>query len=254
VARDVTADLEAEQLKADFVATVSHELRTPLTPLKGFLTSLIKGTVEDSPEARAEYYRIMANQVDRLERLINDLLEASRIESGKSLVESRSLDLAAVLGAQVAEFASAHPDRSIILSPTLPVMVSADPLRLEQVASNLIANACKYSPAGSTVTVSISRTPSHAIVNVRDEGEGIPLSEQDKVFERFHRVENGLTRRTGGAGLGLYIAKRLVEAMSGRVWVVSRPGVGSTFSFSLPLEEAEDHAASGPTPASLATV
>ena len=235
VARDVTAEMEAEQMKRDFVATVSHELRTPLTPLKGFLTTLLRGTGEDTPEARQEYYRIMLNQTNRLERLITDLLEVSRIEAGKLLAESGPMELSAVIAEQVREFTEAQPDRVIrVRAPKRPVIVSGDPFRVGQVVANLISNALKYSPRESPIQVGISLAGEEAVVSVRDQGEGIPPAEQHRVFERFHRVEGGLARSTGGTGLGLYIAKHLVEGMDGRIWLHSELGVGSTFSFSLP--------------------
>jgi PAS domain S-box-containing protein len=237
VARDITADLESEQLKADFVATVSHELRTPLTPLKGFLSALLQGTVEDSREAREEYYRIMLNQTSRLERLITDLLEVSSLESGKPVMDLRSVEVTSVIAEHVSESSTTDGGRVTFSSPDGPVLVHADPFRLGQVIANLVSNALKYSPDGSPVEVTVIRDGEQAIISVRDQGEGIPLSEQARVFDRFHRVESGMTRRTGGTGLGLYIAKRLVEAMAGRLWLTSRPGEGSTFSFSLPLAE-----------------
>ena len=236
VARDVTRELEAEELKADFVATVSHELRTPLTPLKGFLASLLQGTVEDSPQARQEYYRIMLNQANRLERLITDLLEVSRMESGKPRMHSDAVELTSLVGEQIQEFAESDPGRVVLFqSPQTPLYVQGDRFRLGQVIGNLLSNALKYSPADSTVEVVVESEGGEAVVSVVDSGDGIPLSEQERVFDRFHRLENGLTRQTGGTGLGLYIAKRLIEAMSGRLWLVSRPGEGSTFSFSLPV-------------------
>jgi PAS domain S-box-containing protein len=238
VARDITADLETEQLKADFVATVSHELRTPLTPLKGFLSALLNGSVEDSPKAREEYYRIMLNQANRLERLITDLLEVSRIESGKPVVDARPTELTSLIAEHIKEYPAEDASRMEIRTGGDPVLVHADPFRVGQVISNLVSNALKYSPSTSQVEVDVQKDGEQAILSVRDHGEGIPLSEQDRVFERFHRVESGMTRTTGGTGLGLYIAKRLVEAMGGRLWLLSRPGEGSTFSFSLPLAEA----------------
>jgi PAS domain S-box-containing protein len=239
VARDVTAEMQAEQMKRDFVATVSHELRTPLTPLKGFLTTLMRGTGEDTPEARQEYYRIMLNQTNRLERLITDLLEVSRIEAGKSLAAIHPMELSSVLAEQVKEFSESQPDRSIgVRMPKSPVIVAGDPFRVGQVVSNLVSNALKYSPREAPVTVSLSVTDTEAVISVRDRGEGVPAAEQHRVFERFHRVEGGLTRTTGGTGLGLYIARHLVESMDGRIWLRSEPGIGSTFSFSLPLAAA----------------
>ncbi|MFN2543316.1 MAG: sensor histidine kinase [Actinomycetota bacterium] len=237
VARDITADLETEQLKADFVATVSHELRTPLTPLKGFLSALLNGTVEDEPQARQEYYKIMLNQTSRLERLITDLLEVSRIESGKPVVEARPVELTGLIREHVKEYTGDEDGRIVTRMPDGDVLVQADPFRVGQVIANLISNALKYSPSDTPVEVTVRRDGEQAIISVKDRGEGIPLSEQDRVFERFHRVESGMTRRTGGTGLGLYIAKRLVEAMNGRLWLVSQPAEGSTFSFSLPLVE-----------------
>ena len=219
------------------MATVSHELRTPLTPLKGFLSALLQGTVEDSPKAREEYYRIMLNQTSRLERLITDLLEVSRIESGKPVVDARPVELTSLIAEHIAEHSGGEEARVVLRSPGDPVLVHADPFRVGQVVANLVSNALKYSPPQSPVEVSVIRDGEQAIISVRDQGEGIPLSEQDRVFDRFHRVDSGMTRRTGGTGLGLYIAKRLVEAMAGRLWLMSRPGEGSTFSFSLPLAE-----------------
>lgn len=238
VTRDVTAELEAEQLKNDFVATVSHELRTPLTPLKGFLTVLIQGTVEDSSATRAEYYGIMLKQTNRLERLITDLLEVSRVEAVTEAVASQTIEVTSVVAEYVQEFRGGHLDRRIELgTPGIPLFVRADPFRLGQVLSNLLSNAVKYSPRETAIEVLLEAAATEVQVSVRDRGEGIPSSELQRVFERFHRVEQGLVRNTGGTGLGLYIAKRLVQAMGGRIWVESEPGSGSTFIFTLPRVE-----------------
>jgi two-component system phosphate regulon sensor histidine kinase PhoR len=236
VVHDVTAEREAEQLKTDFVATISHELRTPLTPLKGFLSTLMNGTAEDSPEARQEYYRIMLKQANRLERLITDLLEVSRVESGTSLIDAKVMDLAGPVAEQVRLFQEQYPERRISLCvPASPVMVSADHSPLGLVTSNLISNAIKYSPPDGAVEVMVTTTASDAVVSVSDQGEGIPLAEHARVFDRFYQVASAHTRTAGGIGLGLYIARRLIEAMSGRIWVNSASGAGSTFCYSLPL-------------------
>jgi PAS domain S-box-containing protein len=236
VARDVTSELEAEELKADFIATVSHELRTPLTPLKGFASALLQGTVADTPEARQEYYRIMLNHANRLERLITDLLDVARMESGAPPVTMEAVEVTALLAEQTQEFAQAQPTHRIRLrAPGLPLLVRADPFRLQQVVANLLSNALKYSPEGTDVEVVLETMDGCAVVSVRDQGPGIAVAEQSRVFDRFYRLDNGSTRETGGTGLGLYIAKRFVEAMSGRLWLDSMPGKGSAFSFSLPL-------------------
>src|SRR6266545_4566043 len=235
VAHDVTTEVQTEQMKKDFVAMVSHELRSPLTPLKGFLASLLQGTAEDSPEARREYYRIMLRQADKLERLITDLLDVSQIDSGALLVDPSPIELTRLVAEQIAEIAAQHPRRSITFTqPDTPILVNADGFRIQQVLANLVSNAAKYSPPDASVEVSAYSVGGEGVVSVRDRGTGILLSDQNRVFDRFFRVENGSDRRTGGTGLGLYIARQLVEAMSGRLWLVSKPGEGSTFSFSVP--------------------
>jgi signal transduction histidine kinase len=234
VARDVSAEMEAEQAKAEFVATISHELRTPLTPLKGFLLTLLQGTVAISPRERDEYYRIMFDQVTRLERLIGDLLEASRLETAGASVEIRHIELGAVVRQQIREFAQCQPTRPIQMrGPRRNVNVQADPIRVAQVVANLLSNAMKYSPADSPIVVTLSSDEDEALIAVRDQGEGVPADKQDRIFDRFYRIETGLTRRTSGTGLGLYITKRLVDAMGGRIWVDSPPTGGSTFFVTL---------------------
>jgi len=240
VVHDVTADRQAEQLKSDFVATISHELRTPLTPLKGFLSTLLQGTGEDSAEAREEYYKIMLKQTDRLERLITDLLEVSRIESDRPVVANEPMRLRGPIVDQIRTFGERYPARSISLRLTEPeqaVVVTADAEALGLVVSNLLSNAIKYSPPDSPIEVSIDRRQGEALVSVTDHGDGIPPQEQGRIFDRFYQVDNHMTRRAGGTGLGLYISRRLVEAMSGRLWVESVMGRGSVFWFSLPLAQ-----------------
>jgi PAS domain S-box-containing protein len=234
VAHDVTTEVQTEQMKKDFVAMVSHELRSPLTPLKGFLASLLQGTAEDSPEARREYYRIMLRQADKLERLITDLLDVSQIDSGTMLVDLSAVEVTRLVAEQVSEISAQHPTRSIsFVEPEAQLLVKADGFRVQQVLANILSNALKYSPPEAPVEVSVLSIGAEAVVSVRDRGPGIVLADQERVFDRFYRAENGSDRRTGGTGLGLYIARQLVEAMNGRLWLVSRPGEGSTFSFSL---------------------
>jgi PAS domain S-box-containing protein len=236
VVHDVTAEREAEQLKADFVATISHELRTPLTPLKGFLTSLIQGVIDDGTEVRLDYYRIMLRQANRLERLVSDLLEVSRIESSDVVADTHPVDLCGPVAEQIRTFAEEHPGRNIVFEAhDGPLLVEAEGSRIGLVVSNLISNATKYSPADTPVVVGVSFDDFMATVSVHDQGPGIPAAEQERIFERFYQIDGTLTREKGGVGLGLYVCRRLVEAMSGRLWVDSRPGSGSTFCFSLPL-------------------
>jgi two-component system phosphate regulon sensor histidine kinase PhoR len=224
-------------MKKDFVAMVSHELRTPLTPLQGFLKTLVNGGDDTPPEARQEYYRIMLRQADRLEHLIADLLEVSQLEDGQPVVDLQVVELRELVAQQVAEFGEAHLERTLtLLDSDGPTLVRGDPFRVQQVLGNLLSNALKYSPAGAPIQVSLLETSTEVVVSVRDQGEGIPEADQARVFDRFYRVERGRDQRAGGTGLGLYISRRLMEAMDSRLWLVSRPGEGSTFSFSLPKE------------------
>ena len=235
VVHDVTAEVQTEQMKKDFVAMVSHELRTPLTPLKGFLTTLLDGTADDTPEARREYYRIMMRQTDRLERLIMDLLNVSQIESGTLVMDVQPVDVTQLVSDQVAEFREQFSGRTITVhNGTGPILVKGDPFRVQQVVANLLSNALKYSPADRPVEVSVLAIGDEGTVSVRDHGPGILLPDPERVFDRFYRAENGIDPNAGGTGLGLYIARQLIEGMDGRLWLVSRPGEGSTFSFSLP--------------------
>jgi len=236
VARDVTTDLETEQLKTDFVAMVSHELRTPLTPLKGFLITLLRGVGESSPEERQSYYQIMLNQANRLEQLIGDLLEASRIESGTVGLTPHPVPVDSVISTVVRNFSEEQPDRAIrVHAPDHAVWVQGDPVRIDQIVTNLVSNAVKYSPRETPVEISVNAEAGYATISVSDHGQGIAPADQERIFERFYRVDNSMTRRTGGTGLGLYLAKRLVAAMHGQMWVRSAVGEGSSFSFTLPL-------------------
>jgi PAS domain S-box-containing protein len=235
VVRDVTAELETEQLKADFVATVSHELRTPLTPLKGFLITLLHGVGDGTKEERQGYYKIMLNQANRLERLITDLLEASRIESGEPVVDMKPVDLNAEVSSIVDTFVEQYPDRTfrMDLHPET-VAVLGDPLRIDQIVTNLVSNAVKYSPRAEPIDVVVRGNGRDATVEVRDHGQGIAPEDQDRIFERFFRVDNALTRQAGGTGLGLYLSKKLADAMRGRLRVESSPGRGASFVLALP--------------------
>ena len=233
VVRDAGEEMKAEQIKRDFVSMVSHELRSPLTPLRGFLSSLVEGTVDDSPDKRHEYYRIMLRQAQRLERVVNDMLDVSLIEAGGLVVDLQPVPLDHVLGRVVKEFREQHPDRPVVLREGSSAIVFADPFRVEQVMLNLLSNAHKYTPAALPIRVSTLASDGSVTIAVRDQGEGIAAEHCDMIFDRFYRVQDGPGARQPGTGLGLYIARTLVEAMSGRIWVDSEVGAGTTFSFSL---------------------
>ena len=219
-----------EPLRTQVIARIARELPGPLTPLKAYLTMMLRGKIDDRPEARREYYRAMLAHAERLEKLIRDLLELAGAESGKPFVAERSVDLAALLVEQTREFSRRHQGRDIeCRAPDEPIQVVADPSAVRLILETLLSNAVKYSPAHAPVQVWISPLGEDAVVSVRDEGEGISSSKQRLLLAAAAEpvLENG--------GPGLSLAKRLTEAMGGRFLVESTPGEGSTFSFSLPL-------------------
>ena len=235
VARDVTAEREVEELKADFLATVSHELRTPLTPIKGFLQTLIAAEGALSPEMRADIYDVMLKQSIRLERLVADLLDATSLDENNLFLTEEVVwrDAASDL---IKLFERDNPDRTFVLDADgdIPPVI-ADEQRAEQVLANLLSNAVKYSPAGTPVRVSITAGDSHVTTTVTDCGPGIPPQHRDAVFQRFRRLGNHLVRASGGVGLGLYIGQRLVEAMGGSIAITDAPEGGAAVSFTLPV-------------------
>jgi PAS domain S-box-containing protein len=237
VVRDVTRERQTDELKNDFVASVSHELRTPLTPIKGFLMTLLREDRDFAQDRRREYYKLMLLQSQRLERLIEDLLEVTRLEAGAGLVDATAIDAVDLVGQVVDRFTSEDPDRTVrVVAPDHAVYCRGDWMRVDQVLGNLLSNALRYAPPHEPVEVRLVPQGREVVFEVRDWGPGIPIDEQSRIFERFHRVGHYMTREPGGAGLGLYLAKRLVEAMGGRIWVSSRLGHGSVFSFALPVE------------------
>jgi PAS domain S-box-containing protein len=237
VVRDVTRERQTDELKTDFVASVSHELRTPLTPIKGFLMTLLREDRDFAQDRRREYYKLMLMQSQRLERLIEDLLEVTRLEAGAGLVDTTAIDAVDLVRQVVDRFTSEDPDRTVhVAAPDHAVYCRGDWMRIDQVLGNLLSNALRYAPPHEPVEVRLVPQGREVVFEVRDWGPGIPIDEQSRIFERFHRVGHYMTREPGGAGLGLYLAKRLVEAMGGRIWVSSRLGHGSVFSFALPAE------------------
>ena len=236
--RDITRSRESEELRNTFVSVVSHELQTPIAIIKGYASTLAREDAHwDTATLRARLQAI-EEESDRLNHLLGNMLYASRISAGGLTMERTDLDLAEVTRSVVRRFKARSPDRDInVRLPAQIPLVLADRERIEEVLLNLLDNAVKYSPKGQSIRVRGSVTADDVILSVADSGEGIPAREQERVFERFQRVDNSTARRTQGAGLGLYICRAIVEAHGGRIWVRSALGRGSTFSFSLPREE-----------------
>jgi len=235
VVRDVTALREAAQAKEEFLATVSHELRTPLTSLRGWVSTLLRPDFNPSEDDRREIHERLMHQAGRLQRLIEDVLSVSSMDRGQFNVQTVPVGIDEVIEKSLAEFRRQVTDRPVEhVRAGLSGTAMADAGRVEQVINNLVSNADKYSPAGTPIEVRVVRDGEHVVVTVSDHGFGIPEDQREAVFERFHRLGHHMTREAQGTGLGLHIARRLVEAMGGRIWVESRLGEGSTFTFTLP--------------------
>ena len=245
---DVTRERQVERLKADFIATVSHELRTPVTPIKGYADLLRRRGHAMTEEKRNECLDVISDRASHLTRLVEDLLLASRISAtestGRGTVDMGSDDLAALVRRACGDFGDESARLSIDV-PTTPVLVDCDPVRVIQVLTNLVSNALKYSAAGSPVVVRLRVSGTRAVVEVQDSGRGIPADQVDKVFDKFHRVEDPMLMTTGGTGLGLYIARELATAMGGSLSCTSTLGVGSVFTLSLSVAGSRPR----PTPA-----
>ena len=235
IARDATEAREVERLKDDFVATVSHELRTPLTPIKGWAATMLQLGDRLDEEQREEGVKAIMRHADRLEQLITNILEVTRIERGMLERRDDLVEVTTVVDKVVADFRSTYPMRSIRVSVVgKDLRTRGDELWTEQILTNLVSNALKYAPANEPVDVEVRRNGHRVEVNVTDRGPGIAAHEAELIFERFKRLGDHMTRTTSGSGLGLYIARQLARAVGGELSVASSPGVGATFTLSLP--------------------
>lgn len=245
---DITEIRGVEQMKTAFISTVSHELRTPLTSIKGFISTLLTDEEGYFDEAtRREFYGIIDSECDRLRRLIEDLLDISRIEQGSAMqMNWQAVDVMAitekVLTAQRA-YAREH-----LLASDFPAdfpTIEADPDKIDQILTNLVSNAIKYSPSGGTVRVSGRRSegdgPEAVDLRISDEGMGISREHLSKIFENFYRVDNRDNREIGGTGIGLALVKALVEGHGGTVLPESELGRGTTFIVTLPVRQLEQN-------------
>lgn len=240
--RDVTAEREAAQMKNEFVSTVSHELRTPLTSIKGYIDLIIEGEAGEINEIQREFLGIVKENSDRLVDLINDMLDISRIESGRIVLKVQPLDVAERIEGAVNTFRAVLDQQGRAITVDVPAdlpKAAGDPDRVGQVLINFISNAIKYSPDGGNVDVRATCDGSRVRVAIRDHGIGITPQDQERLFTKFYRVDSSLTREIGGTGLGLSICKSIIELLGGEVGVESTPGEGSTFFFTLPVAPSE---------------
>ena len=234
VMRDITRESEAERMRNAFVATVSHELRSPLTAISGYTDTLLNSGPWDTDTER-DFLGIVARSATKLTGLVDNLLDAAKVEAGVLHVEREPARIERIAEQVIAQRRALVPDHplSLQVQPGLP-LVEADPVRVEQVLANLVDNAIKYSPAGGHITIHVDLVGDSVEVSVSDHGVGISAEHAERLFDRFYRVDGAVARSTRGVGLGLFICRALVEAHGGRIWVESQPGKGSTFHFTLP--------------------
>jgi PAS domain S-box-containing protein len=237
--RDLSRYREEQELQKTFISVVSHELKTPVSIIKGYAGTLRRDEAKWPPEVLNEYLSVIEEEADQLTELIDQLLEASRLQSGAFQLEIADVWLPEIARSVVRKFRSQTSAHQIEMAfPDSIPIIRGDERRLTQVLNNLVSNAIKYSPDGGTIRVSGEVQRDHVLVSVSDEGIGIPEHQKDRIFEKFSRLDNALSRRTEGTGLGLFLTRAIVEAHHGRVWFSSNEGgrPGTTFTFCLPRE------------------
>lgn len=237
---DLTRMERLERIRQEFLSNISHELRTPLTSILAFIETLEDGAIDDKENNR-RFVGVIRRNAERMRCLIADILELSLIESGKVAVDRRIMDLRPAVDAVMNDLSSKAIGRSIGLANRVPssATVLADPIRLEQMLTNLIDNAIKFDRENGCVTVTFEHGPEMDVISVSDTGEGILPEHLPRVFERFYRADRARTSDAGGTGLGLAIVKHLARLHGGEVRAESALGKGSTFSIELPAAPAK---------------
>lgn len=232
--RDISERIEAEQLKDEFIGMVSHEMKTPLTVIVGGLDTLISEDSNLSDEDRRQLIHDAAAEADELSRILENLLDLSRYQAKRLKLVSEAVSIEEIARKVHRAFMDQPSHRMVLDIPEGLPMVKGDSLRIERVLYNLVHNAFKYSPAGTDVRISATADKSAVRVAVKDQGAGLALADQARLFGAFQRIETS-PDSPRGTGLGLLVCRRLVEAHGGRIWVESQPGKGSVFCFTLPL-------------------
>ncbi len=231
--RDETAHRELERMKSEFLSMVSHELKTPITTIGAFIELLLDREFER--ERQTHFLGICQQESRRLQALIDQLLHLTRLEAGRFILDKSLHDFGQLVKDCIPAFVEPNPSHEIVLLEPWPVAeLEGDATLLTQAVTNLLSNAVKYSPEGGKISLRLSLEPSRVVLSVTDEGVGIAAEKIGYVFEKFFRVDNSLTRATGGTGLGLANVKHIALAHDGRAWVESEPGKGSTFYLALP--------------------
>jgi PAS domain S-box-containing protein len=259
VFRDITREVAVDRMKSELISTVSHQLRTPMTSIKGYTDLLYLETVGEINEAQRRFLSIIKSNADRLAVLANDLLDISRIETGRIRLNLEFIHTSAIADEIAASLREQIEEKGLNLKLNIPESLPpiwGDRDRVTQILTNLIDNACHYTPAGGQITISAQLRGHFLQVSVADTGIGIAPKDREKIFDRFYRADHPLVHEIAGTGLGLSIAKSFVKMHGGEIWVESEPDWGSTFSFTLPLaergKELEEFSALFPSPLSLA--
>ena len=239
---DVTDQERQEKERREFVSTVSHELHTPLTTMNSYIEALEEGVLEDK-ELAPQFIDTIHKETTRMIRMVNELMQLGKMDIKEEHYEKEFIDINKMLEQITDRFALTHPEKNFIkhISKT-PIFVEGDQDKLTQVFDNIVNNAIKYSPNGKNITIRVRQNYHHnrVSISIKDEGVGIPLVHIDKIFNRFYRVDKSRQRSMGGTGLGLALAKTIVEAHKGRIWAQSREGYGSIIFVTLPCEQIDD--------------
>jgi PAS domain S-box-containing protein len=253
VVRDETERKKLQDDKDGWIAQVSHELRTPLTPIKGFLHTLQRRDGQFTTEDRQRIYEVMLREEQRLEDLVNGLLQATTLDQRGFIVVPEVIDWVGVISEQTDVYRRNDPTRTIAveLDPRVGSVI-ADVNLATGILANLLSNALKYSPDGSSIVISATLDDEKVVTTIEDEGPGVAPGDRERIFEKFTRLGDHLTRPQQGVGLGLYIARRSLDEMGGEIWCDERPGGGARFGFSLPAHSAPPGPKADPSPAATA--
>jgi PAS domain S-box-containing protein len=233
---DITEERRNEQRKNDFISMVSHELKTPLTSMNGYLQVLQRNALRNGDNSSINLSGRAIRQVERMMRLINGFLNVSRLENNQIHIERQCFDMAELIRESEEESMVHVSNHQFVFAPAERMMVNADRDKIGQVINNLISNAVKYSPQGSTIHIACKTWDGYAMVSVRDEGKGIAATDLSRIFERYYRVNNAESQTIAGFGIGLYLCSEIIKRHDGRIWAESTPGSGSTFYFTLPID------------------
>lgn len=235
VITDITSQKEHEERKDDFVNMASHELKTPLTSMKLFLQLMLKHAGANKDTQAQKLLKNIQNQTERLQELVNGLLDVSRLQTGKLTFKFEKINFTELVEETVEEMKGSTKQQQLILEKKVTTRINGDRFRLYQVITNIINNAIKYSPKETAIVVKVKKEKGNVVLSIKDQGMGIDKEQQKKIFERLYQVSDPTAKTYPGLGMGLYISSQIIKAHKGNIWVESEKGQGSTFFISFPL-------------------